>query len=76
VWGSLLLVLLPWLTDRLTGDLALAPGLRQKLAGNLPLSVFGLLLIIVMIAAPDGIQGLLNRAARWARGRRVNRPHA
>jgi branched-chain amino acid transport system permease protein len=76
VWGSLLLVLLPWLTDRLTGDLALAPGLRQKLAGNLPLSVFGLLLIIVMIAAPDGIQGLLNRVGRWARGRREHRPHA
>jgi branched-chain amino acid transport system permease protein len=58
-WGSLLLVLLPWLTDTLTGDLTLSPDLRQRLAGNLPLAAFGLLLIIVMIAAPGGVQGLL-----------------
>jgi branched-chain amino acid transport system permease protein len=74
VWGSLLLVLLPYLTDSLTSSLALSPALTQRLAGNLPLAVFGLLLIIVMIAAPGGIQGLLNRAGRWARGRRHNRP--
>jgi branched-chain amino acid transport system permease protein len=73
VWGSLLLVLLPWLTDTLAGGLDLSPGLQQRLAGNLPLSLFGLLLIIVMIAAPGGIQGLLDRAGRWARGRRYDR---
>jgi branched-chain amino acid transport system permease protein len=59
VWGSLLLVLLPWLVDTLTADLALSPDLRQRLAGNLPLALFGLLLVIVMIAAPGGVQGLL-----------------
>ena len=74
VWGSLLLVLLPYLTDSLTGGLSLPPALAQRLAGNLPLSMFGLLLIVVMIAAPGGIQGLLNRAGRWARHRRQRRP--
>jgi branched-chain amino acid transport system permease protein len=59
VWGSLLLVLLPRLVDTLTSDLALSPDVRQRLAGNLPLALFGLLLVIVMIAAPGGVQGLL-----------------
>ena len=73
MWGSLLLVLLPWLIDTATGGLTLSPALRQRLAGNLPLALFGLLLIVVMVAAPGGIQGLLDRAGRWARGRRPAR---
>jgi hypothetical protein len=36
--------------------------------------VFGLLLIVVMMAAPGGVQGLLNRAGRWVRGRMSSRP--
>jgi len=59
VWGSLLLVLLRYGADEVTG--------------NLPLAVFGLLLIVVMLAAPGGVQGLLNRAGRWVRGRRTGR---
>jgi branched-chain amino acid transport system permease protein len=74
VWGSVLLVLLPWLTDSLTQAVSLPPGPAQRLAGNLPLAIFGLLLIIVMIAAPSGVQGLLNRAGRWARGLRHPAP--
>ncbi len=66
VWGSLLLVLLPQLTDTLTDQFTLSPAAHQRLAGNLPLAVFGLLLILVMIAAPGGLQGLLHRARRWA----------
>jgi branched-chain amino acid transport system permease protein len=68
VWGSVLLVLLPWLTDSLARAVSLSPGAQTRLAGNLPLAIFGLLLIIVMIAAPSGVQGLLHRAGRWARG--------
>jgi branched-chain amino acid transport system permease protein len=74
VWGSLLLVLLPWLTDTLTGSLSSSPALRQRLAGNLPLAVFGLLLIVMISAAPGGIQGLLHRAAQRGRGWRHHRP--
>jgi ABC-type branched-subunit amino acid transport system permease subunit len=59
VWGSLLLVLLPWLVDTFTADLSVSPDVHQRLAGNLPLALFGLLLVIVMIAAPGGVQGLL-----------------
>jgi branched-chain amino acid transport system permease protein len=73
VWGSLLLVLLPWLSDTVTGRLSLPPAVAQRLAGNLPLAVFGLLLIIVMIAAPGGVQGLLHRAGRRVRGRSTRR---
>jgi branched-chain amino acid transport system permease protein len=52
---------------------SLPPGAATRLAGNLPLAVFGLLLVIVMSAAPGGVQGLLNRAGRWVRGRRLGR---
>ncbi len=73
VWGSVLLVLLPWLADDLTSSFIHSPAAQQRLAGNLPLAIFGLLLVIVMIAAPGGIQGLLNRAGRRVRGRRDGR---
>jgi branched-chain amino acid transport system permease protein len=70
VWGSLLLVLLPYLSDQLVGGLNPPPAVSERLAGNLPLALFGLLLILVMIAAPGGVQGLLHRLARWVRGGR------
>ncbi|MEK8104964.1 hypothetical protein NKG94_06675 [Micromonospora sp. M12] len=38
--------------------------------GNLPLAIFGLTLIVVMIAAPGGVQGLLSRLGRRLRARR------
>lgn len=38
--------------------------------GNLPLAIFGVTLIVVMIAAPGGIQGLLTRIGRALPGRR------
>jgi branched-chain amino acid transport system permease protein len=74
VWGSLLLVLLPYWSKELTDKLSVPLALRTRLVGNLPLAVFGLLLIVVMMAAPGGVQGLLNRAARWVRGRLTGRP--
>lgn len=66
VWGAILLVLLPdWLSSA-TASLHLSPGLSQRLTGNLPLAVFGLTLIVVMIAAPSGLQGLFRRLFRLA----------
>ncbi|MFS8478246.1 MAG: branched-chain amino acid ABC transporter permease [Micromonosporaceae bacterium] len=64
VWGSLLLVLLPPLTESVTGQFTLSPAVAQRLQGNLPLAIFGLTLIVVMIAAPGGLQGLIRRGAR------------
>lgn len=72
VWGSLLLVLLPQVTESVTDQLTLSPAVAQRLQGNLPLAIFGLTLIVVMIAAPGGLQGLIRRGtralARVARG--------
>ncbi|MFI5844287.1 branched-chain amino acid ABC transporter permease [Catenuloplanes sp. NPDC051500] len=63
VWGAILLVALPDLTARITEVVPLSPGLAQRLEGNLPLAIFGITLIVVMIAAPGGIQGLARRVA-------------
>lgn len=73
VWGAALLVLLPELTTALTERITLSPAAAQRLEGNLPLAIFGLTLIVVMIAAPGGIQGLLRRVGRWARTRWTRR---
>lgn len=62
VWGALAIVLLPNLTSQLTELFTLSPAAAQRLEGNLPLAVFGLTLVVVMIAAPGGIQGLVRRA--------------
>ncbi|MBE1489841.1 branched-chain amino acid ABC transporter permease [Plantactinospora soyae] len=64
VWGAAVLVLLPELSHHLTEQLSLSPAVAQRLAGNLPLAIFGITLIVVMIAAPGGVQGLLSRLAR------------
>ncbi|NUR50303.1 MAG: branched-chain amino acid ABC transporter permease [Hamadaea sp.] len=61
VWGALLLVVLPDLTHTIVESLTLSPAAAQRLEGNLPLAVFGLTLIVVMIAAPGGIQGVVRR---------------
>jgi ABC-type branched-subunit amino acid transport system permease subunit len=76
VWGSALLVLLPYLTSTLSGRLAGQGPTAQKLAGNLPLAISGLLLIGVVIAAPGGIQDLLRRAGRRLPGWSQRRPEA
>ena len=64
VWGALLLVLLPDLTHSLAQQFTLSPAVAQRLEGNLPLAIFGFTLIVVMIAAPGGIQGLVRRLTR------------
>lgn len=68
--GAVLLVALPDLTHSVTEMLTLSPAVAQRLEGNLPLAIFGLTLIVVMIAAPGGVQGLLSRLGRRLRARR------
>ena len=46
---------------------------QLKLDGNLPLAIFGLALIVVMIAAPGGIQAWYAASGAWLRGL-VRRP--
>jgi branched-chain amino acid transport system permease protein len=53
IWGAALLVLLPnW-----TNDLAHAFSLSTKVSANLPLAIYGLVLIGAMLLWPSGIQG-------------------
>ncbi|MFI7597255.1 branched-chain amino acid ABC transporter permease [Actinoplanes sp. NPDC049681] len=53
VWGAVLLVALPALAHTVTDGIEV-----QRLEGNLPLALFGITLIVVMLAAPGGIASL------------------
>lgn len=59
IWGAALLVLLPtW-----TSNLAHSFSLSSKVSDNLPLAIYGLILILAMLAWPSGIQGALRSVA-------------
>jgi len=59
VWGAALLVLLPnW-----TNDLAHSFSFSTKVSANLPLAIYGVVLIAAMLVWPSGIQGALRAAA-------------
>jgi len=64
VWGAAALVLLPRWSD----DLSSALSLSQNVQANVSLAIYGIVLIVVMLAAPHGLQGVL----RWV-GRSVLR---
>jgi len=65
VWGAALLVFLPnW-----TNDLARSVSLSTKVAFNLPLAIYGVVLIAAMLLWPTGIQGGLWSLAGLARRR-------
>jgi branched-chain amino acid transport system permease protein len=61
VWGAVLLVALPALTHSATDSIDVSPALAQRLEGNLPLALFGVTLVVVMLAAPGGIASLRPR---------------
>jgi branched-chain amino acid transport system permease protein len=57
LWGGLLIVLLPsYITD-----VASSHGLSSSVGANIPIVVYGVVLILVMLVFPQGIQGGL----RW-----------
>lgn len=67
-WGGILLVYLPSWSTSLSGDFSLGNGAAAYLA----IIIFGLVLIVVMMVAPAGIQGGIRRlahglGARWSR---------
>lgn len=69
IWGAALLVLLPnW-----TNDLANSFSLSQKVSANLPLAIYGLVLIGAILLWPSGIQGGVRALIRWLRGARARR---
>ena len=60
VWGSLVIVLVPTYAT----DVATSHGLSSSVASNIPVAAYGVVLILVMLLFPQGIQG----AVRWALG--------
>jgi branched-chain amino acid transport system permease protein len=57
VWGSLLIVLVPVYVT----DVATSHGLSSSVGANIPIVAYGVILILVMLVSPQGIQGGL----RW-----------
>jgi branched-chain amino acid transport system permease protein len=61
IWGAALLVLLPnWSTD-----IANALSLSNNVQSNLPFAIYGVVLIVAMLAWPSGIQGGIRALRRW-----------
>jgi branched-chain amino acid transport system permease protein len=60
VWGSLVIVLV----QTYVTDVATSHGLTSSVAANIPVVAYGVVLVIVMLVLPDGIQGGL----RWFAG--------
>ena len=73
-WGAVLLVYLPQWSTSLSGDFKLGNGANAYLATI----IFGVVLIVVMMAAPTGIQGGLrvggDGSVHWLRPRRASPP--
>ena len=70
VYGSLLLVFLPtW-----SADLAVAMDLSRDVYANLPIAIYGVVLILVMALFPSGIQGAVSRVARRVRSTAASAP--
>ncbi|HET6529609.1 MAG TPA: branched-chain amino acid ABC transporter permease [Actinoplanes sp.] len=73
VWGALLLVVLPATTHSVTDSIDVSPAVAQRLEGNLPLAIFGVVLIVVMLAAPGGIASLGRKARHETHLARIGR---
>lgn len=57
IWGSLVIVLVPTYAT----DVATSHGLSTTVASNIPVAAYGVVLILVMLIFPQGIQG----GVRW-----------
>jgi branched-chain amino acid transport system permease protein len=57
LWGSLVIVLVPTYVT----DVATSHGLSSSVGSNIPVAAYGVVLILVMLAFPEGIQGGLRR---------------
>jgi branched-chain amino acid transport system permease protein len=69
-WGAVALVMLPQWSD----DIAHHFSLSNDVQSNLPLALYGIVLMGVIVAAPEGIQGVLRRAVRRLGSRASRRP--
>jgi branched-chain amino acid transport system permease protein len=71
LWGAIVLVMLPSWSDDIAGQLSLSNDVKS----NLPLALYGIVLMGVIVAAPEGIQGAFRRLGRllWVRPSSVPR---
>jgi branched-chain amino acid transport system permease protein len=70
IWGAAILVLLPnW-----TNDLAHSFSLSTRVSANLPLAIYGIVLIGAMLVWPTGIQGALKAGMARIRSSGRGRP--
>jgi branched-chain amino acid transport system permease protein len=59
IWGALVIVLVPTYVT----DVATSHGLSSGVAANIPIAAYGVVLIVVMLLFPNGIQGGVRRLA-------------
>jgi branched-chain amino acid transport system permease protein len=57
IWGSLILVFLPTYAQ----NVATSHGLSSSISSNIPIAIYGVVLILVMLLFPSGIQGAIRR---------------
>ncbi len=63
IWGAMLIVLVqPYITN-----VATSHGLSPTVGANIPIAAYGLILILVMLAFPQGLQGAIRRLLGTAR---------
>jgi branched-chain amino acid transport system permease protein len=67
IWGAALLTLLPNWTTNLANSFSLSTNVSH----NLPLAIYGVVLIVAMLAWPSGIQGALRALAGRLRSTRA-----
>ena len=76
IWGAIVIVLVPEITTAITEALPLSAELSQRLDGNLAIVVFGVILVVVMLAAPRGIHGAVAALTGRLQRRPGNAPTA
>ncbi len=64
IWGSALLVLLPNWSNDLAGTFSLSTNVKN----NLPLAIYGVVLMGAMLLWPSGIQGAVRALGSFATG--------
>jgi branched-chain amino acid transport system permease protein len=70
LWGAIALVMLPSWSDDLANHFSFSTDVQS----NLPLALYGVVLMGVIVAAPEGIQGALRRLGRRISARRTSKP--
>jgi branched-chain amino acid transport system permease protein len=71
VLGSIVLVVVPSLTSGMASGLSLP----SSVANNLPLAIYGAVLVVAMLVAPYGIHGGVRRLLALARARWAGEPN-